>query len=77
MPNYSVHIVAKKACGCTAHIDFNLNDGEVPSQYDVGAMLYTALDPDETDLLQFLTDVDRCAPHGAEKVTVTAELKVR
>lgn len=70
---YTIEITAKAGCGCEAEIEFLLDDE--PKVGDVGAVLYTALDPDETNLLDFLV-----AEHhngGHEKITVTAQVKVR
>lgn len=76
MPRYEVEVVGKAGCGCEASISFALDEGDEPRPRDVGAILFSALDPDETDLLDFLTD-HRHAAAGYEKITVTAQVKVR
>lgn len=79
MTRYAIEVTARKACGCEVSLDFNLEDDELePDAPDVAAVLFCALDPEEeTGMLDFLMTRDAHAPHGCEKITVTAELKVR
>lgn len=74
MPRYLIRVTGKCAAGCQAHIDFNLEDGEEPEPGIVAEIVARALDPDETNLLEFLG-----GPHahgGHEKITVVGEVKV-
>lgn len=75
-PRYAIEVVGKAACGCTASLEFELDEGEEPGPGDVGAIMYSALDPEISNLLEFLMNPEH-APHGTEKVTVTAQIKVR
>lgn len=75
MPAYFIEITARAGCGCEASIEFALQDETEPAPGDVGAVLYSAMDPEATNLLDFLM-----SPHhegGHEKLTVTACVKVR
>lgn len=72
---YSIRITARCADGCEAEIEFYLEDDAEPLPGIVPAILHRALDPEETNLMEFLA-----GPHahgGHEKITVTAEVKVR
>jgi hypothetical protein len=73
---YAVEVTGKVACGCVARVDFDLPDDAEPTPGDVGAILYASLDPEISNMLEFLMD-HRHADAGYEKITVTAQVKVR
>jgi hypothetical protein len=80
MPNYLIVSPAKKrVTAATAHIDFNARTTARCRAGTTSARCWpTALDPDETDLLRVphrRRPLRACTAH--EKVTVTAEVKVR
>jgi hypothetical protein len=73
MPRYAIRVQGSTGCGCSAHIDFDLEEPPIPG--DVAAVLYSALDPDVSDLLEFLMHEHENGGH--EKITVEASVKVR
>lgn len=74
MPRYAIRVTGRCADGCQAHIDFELEDGEVPEPGIVAEIVALALDPEETNLFDFLAGPHRHGGH--EKITVTGEVKV-
>ena len=72
---YVVQITARAGDGCEAALDYELEDGVEPKPGDVGAILYTSLADDETGLLRWL--MTEHAQGGHEKLTITAQMKVR
>ena len=76
MTRYAIEITAHAACGCRMRHEFPLNEGAVPTPGDTAAYLVAALDPEVTNLFDHLAS-DRHSPGGTEKITVTAQVKVR
>lgn len=76
MPRYVLEITGKTACGCESRLEFDYAEGVDPHPGDAGAVLAAALDPDVSNMRDFLMD-ERHANAGYEKVTVTAQVKVR
>lgn len=83
---YVIEVVAEKACGCKFTVDFDLPEENEPIEdADVAAVLFTALDPEEgveireggPSLLSWLATREAHAPHGVEKISLTAQIKVR
>jgi hypothetical protein len=73
VPAYFVEIVARAGCGCEIQGDYLLE--QAPEPGDVVAAVADALDPGETPVRPFLSE--RHEHGGHEKLTITAQVKVR
>jgi hypothetical protein len=72
-PSYLIQITAKMGDGCEAELVYELEDEPQPG--DVANVLCMALDPDETNLIQFIGTEH--ARGGHEKIQLTAQVKVK